>query len=302
MHEHVACSGFTFTIPSDLWPRIPDEDIHVLERFVIEILTEYFGGERSVLVKGQKRLYRYVIGGDVAGQWFHSFKPWEKGNVWRGFDPHVHAAVYSVMYDRLMEVPSLSGVERGAFVLRRLGLSNAEVQKMRLEMASEWKERVEARYGKSRFQAVGKGPKGYASSWVVDYRYFPRRHDVEHWLDYMFRPEVKDAYREVVHNNSRPSSEGEWAWFKRMVSVKAKGEHRHSGFGWMANVSLNRYVKRLGIQFKPKAERDKERRRVPCYRCDGEMKCSWYDRVLTLEDVVKGGYPFLVSAGGGKNG
>ncbi len=302
LHEYVGCSGLTFTMPSDLWPKIPDEDIAVLERFVIEILTEYYGGERSVSVKGQKRLYRYVIGGDVAGQWFHSFKPWQKGNVWRGFSPHVHVAVYSVMYDRLMEVTTLNSVERGVFVLRRLGLSNAEVQKLRLELAAKWKECVEARYGKSRFQAVGKGPKGYASSWVVDYRYFQRRYDVEHWLDYMFRSEVKDAYREVVHNDSRPSSEGEWAWFKRMVSVRAKGVHRHSGFGWMANVNLNRYVKRLGIQFKPKVERDKERRRMPCYRCGGEMKSSWFDRVLTLEDVVSRGVPFLVSAGGGKNG
>ena len=141
-----------------------------MEGMVRDILAEYYGGEHLPSRGRQKRLCRYVIGGEVAAQAFHSFHPEKNGNVWRGFDPHVHASVYSVMFDRAYAIQGLEGEELGAFVKRRLGLSNSEVQALRLKLASEYKRRFENRYGKSKFQTVGKGPKGEDSSWVVNYR------------------------------------------------------------------------------------------------------------------------------------
>jgi hypothetical protein len=216
LKEPVGCSGITFTSPSDTWKLVRDyckkwnrtlwEELRVLEQMVKDILVEHFGGEFLPSSNHQKRVRRCVIGGEIAAQGFHSFHEGKKGNVWRGFDPHVHATVYSVMYDRAYVTQGANGEqETGAFVKRKLSLSNAEIQKLRMTLATKYKDRFEARYGKSQFQIFGKkGAKGEDSSWVVNYRYYPRRHDVEHWISYLFRSEVQECYREVVWNKCVP--------------------------------------------------------------------------------------------------
>lgn len=300
LHETVSCSMFTFTIPSDLWERI-DQDTDALpklERKVVEILADHFGGE-FVSVGGQKRVRRYVLGGDVVGQFFHSFHPAKecrgkgcrrcsgrgcKGNVWKGADYHVHVIVYSLMYDRLCEVYGLDGLSKGAFVRRTLSLSAGEVRKMCFELGGAWRRGVEADYGKSS-----------ASEFVVNYRYYLKGHDVEFCLGYVFRPEVQDTYREVVYNCCPPRTDEERAWFKRMLTLRKPGSHRHSGFGWMSNAVLNKYSRRVRIQFKPKAVRLKARRKLFCDRCGAGMVSSWYDRPLTLEEVVGRGLGVLIS-------
>lgn len=50
---------------------------------------------------------------------------------------------------------------------------------MCFELGGRWRREVEAEYGESS-----------ASEFVVNYRYYPRRHDVEFCLDYAFRSEV----------------------------------------------------------------------------------------------------------------
>jgi hypothetical protein len=304
LHEPVACSGFTFTSPSDTWKLVRDfcrkwnrslwDELKVIEGMVKDTLVEHYGGESLPSEGHQKRLRRYVIGGDLAAQPFHSFHQWKKGNVWRGFMPHVHASVYSVMFDRAYVLHGLEGDKVGAFVKRRLGLSNSEVQALRLKLASEYKRRFEARYGKSKFQAVGKGPKGQDSSWIVNYRYYPRRHDVEHWTSYMFRSEVQECYREVVWNRDAPSTEGERGWFRELVSIRDRGSHGHVAFGWMSSPVLNKYARRLGVAFEPKAKRDANRRLIPCSKCgDGIIRFSWYERRVTLSELGEAGIPIL---------
>jgi hypothetical protein len=285
LHEEVSSSMFTFTTPSDMWDRIGEdpEAMAKLERIVIRVLSRCLDGQRSISVPGQKRVSRYVVGGDVVGQWFHSHHSDNVGNVWRGYDAHVHALVYSLMYDRLYEVYGVDGLSKGAFVRRTLSLSRGEVRQMCYELGRKWKAEVEAEYGQSS-QPV----------WVVNYRYYPRRHDVEFCLGYAFRSEVQEAYREVVWNGCAPRNEGETEWFRRMLSVRGRGKHRYSGFGWMANAVLNKYAVRIGVQFKPKADRLKERRKVFCDRCGSEMVSSWFDRPLSVEEVVSRGLAVLV--------
>ncbi len=315
LHEPVACSGITFTSPSDTWKLVREycrkwnrtiwEELKVMEGMVRDILAEYYGGEHLPSKGRQKRLCRYVIGGEVAAQAFHSFHPEKNGNVWRGFDPHVHASVYSVMFDRAYAIQGLEGEELGAFVKRRLGLSNSEVQALRLKLASEYKRRFENRYGKSKFQTVGKGPKGEDSSWVVNYRYYPHRHDVERWTSYMFRSEVQECYREIVWNSRAPSAEGEKEWFKELLLTRERGSHRHVAFGWVSSPVLNRYAKRLGVQFEPKAKRDAERRVVPCFKCGvGVLRFEWYERKVTLSELGASSIPILGRGyqGGGPRG
>lgn len=188
-----------------------------------------------------------------------------------------------MMYDRLCEVYGLDGFSNGAFVRRTLSLSAGEVRKMCLELGGAWRREVESDYGKSS-----------ASEFVVNYRYYPKRHDVEFCLGYVFRPEVQDAYREVVHNACPPRTDEEGAWFKRMLTLRKPGSHRHSGFGWMSNAVLNKYSRRVGIQFRPKADRLKARRKPFCDQCGAEMVSSWYDTPLTLEEVVGRGLGVLI--------
>jgi hypothetical protein len=303
LNEPVACSGLTFTSPSDTWKLVRDyckrqgvslwDELRVIERKVKDILLNYYGGEFLRSEGHQKRLHRYVIGGEIVAQGFHSFHAWKKGNVWRGFDPHVHATVYSMMYDRAYVVHGEEGQQTGAFVKRRLGLSNVEVQELRKNLAREYKEWFEARYGKSKFQAIGKGPKGGDSSWVVNYRYYPRRHDVEHWLSYLFRSEVQECYREVVWNKSAPAQGGQADWFRELLEMRNKGLHRHVSFGWISSPVLNKYVRRLGVQFQPKAKRDAKRRQIPCYRCDGVMQLDWNYPIMSLSDLAAASIPVL---------
>jgi len=290
LHEQVASSMFTFTTPSVMWEKLEDSpnSISYLEEFVREVLLEYFGGERCAPVEGQKRLKRYVVGGDVVGQWFHSFHPDRKGNVWRGFDAHVHASMYSVMFDRLAEVYTSDGLRKGAFVRRTLSLSRGEVRRMCYELGRMFKAKVEARYGKSG-----------VSEWVVNYRYYPRRHDVQFMLEYMFRSEVQDAYREVVWNNCAPRDEAERSWFRRMLDVRRRGLHRYSGYGFMANAVLNRYARRVGLELKTKSQRLKARHRLFCDRCGGEMVTTWYDEDLTIYGVLSRGLSVVVHSSGG---
>ncbi|MDG6937320.1 MAG: hypothetical protein JRN42_02105 [Nitrososphaerota archaeon] len=76
LHETVSASMFTFTMKDDLWERVDADPnaARALERIVVKVLSEYFGGE-SVPVEGQKSVRRYVLGGDVAAQFSHSFHP-----------------------------------------------------------------------------------------------------------------------------------------------------------------------------------------------------------------------------------
>jgi hypothetical protein len=291
---------FTFTMKDDLWDSVDEDENAVsnLERKAVKVLSNHFGGE-YVSVEGQKRVRRYVLGGDVVGQFSHSFHSAKecrgtgcsrckgkgcRGNVWKGADYHVHVLVYSMMHDRLCEVYGLDGLSKGAFVRRTLSLSPGEVRKMCFELGRRWRREVEADYGKSS-----------ASEFVVNYRYYPRRHDVEFCLAYAFRSEVQDAYREVMYNACAPGTDEERAWFKRMLTMRRKGSHRHSGFGWMSNSVLNKYSRRVGVQFKPKAVRLKERRKLFCDRCGAEMVSNWFDRPLTLEEVASRGLGVLVS-------
>ena len=234
----VSGSMFTFSPPSDMWPRM-DKDPDAVrkgEKLVAKVVSDYFGGE-SVSVEGQKRIRRYVVGGEVVGQWFHSFhKASEcrgrechrcggrgcRGNVWRGADYHFHLFLDALLYDRLYEVYGLDGLSKGAFVKRTLSLSRGEVRKMCYELGRRFRATFEAEWGESS-----------ASEWVVNYRYYPGRQDAEFCLSYMLRSEVFDAYREVVYNGCVPRTEEEEAWFQRMLSIRKRNQHRYSSFGWM---------------------------------------------------------------------
>jgi hypothetical protein len=275
------------------------------EKIVVAQVSDFFGGE-LVSVEGQKRVRRYVVGGEVVGQWFHSFHPvsecWGrncsrcggrgcKGNVWRAADYHFHLFLDAILYDRQYEVYGLDGLSKGAFVKRTLSLSRGEIRKMCLELGRRFKAAFEAEWGRS-----------WASEWIVNYRYYAGRTDVEHCLLYMFRSEVFDAYREVVYNDCAPRNDEEKAWFERMLSIRKKGQHRYSSFGWASSAVLNKYARRLGIQFKPKVERERHRRRVYCDRCGSEMRSSWYAMTLTFEEVVSRGLSILVRVGRREHG
>ncbi|MDG6981082.1 MAG: hypothetical protein JRN51_08245 [Nitrososphaerota archaeon] len=214
-----------------------------------------------------------------------------KGNVWRGADYHVHAVVYSMMFDRLYEVYGLDGLSKGAFVKRTLSLSRGEVRRMCYELGRAWRREVEALYGESS-----------ASEFVVNYRYYPESHDVKFCLEYTFRPEVRDAYREVVYNNCAPRTDEETVWFEQMLTKRKPWSHRHSGFGWMSNAVLNKYAWRVGVQFKRKADRMKVRRTLFCDLCGAKMESNWYDKPLTLEEVVHLGLGILISDRRGEDG
>jgi len=298
----VSGSMFTFSPPSDMWLRM-DKDPDAVrkgEKLVVKIVSNYFGGELAS-VEGQKRVRRYVVGGEVVGQWFHSFHKASdcrskdchrcgghgcKGNVWRGADYHFHLFLDALLYDRQYEVYGLDGLSKGAFVKRTLSLSRGEVRRMCYGLGRRFKAAFEAEWGESA-----------ASEWVVNCRYYPSRKDVEFCLSYMFRSEVFDAYREVVYNGCAPRTEEERAWFQRMLSIRKRGQHRYSSFGWMSNAVLNKYARRLGVQFKPKSERSKERHRVYCDRCGGEMHTSWYEKTFTFEEVASQNIPILIRVG-----
>ncbi len=303
----VSGSMFTFSPPSDMWPRM-DKDpgaIRKGEKLIVKIVSEYFGGEH-VSVEGQKRVRRYVVGGEVVGQWFHSFHRASecrgkechrcggrgcKGNVWRGADYHFHLFLDALLYDRQYEVYGIDGLSKGAFVKRTLSLSSGEVRMMCYELGGRFRAAFEAEWGHSS-----------ASEWVVNYRYYQDRKDVEFCLSYMFRSEVFDAYREVVYNGCAPRSEEEEAWFKRMLSIRKSGQHRYSSFGWMSNAVLNKYARRIGVQFKRKQDRRKDRHRVHCDRCGGEMHASWFDKTFTFEELLVQNIPVLVRVGGRGHG
>jgi hypothetical protein len=57
---------------------------------------------------------------------------------------------------------------------------------------------------------------------------------------------------------------------------------------------LNKYSRRLGMEFEPKAKRDARRRAVPCYRCDGVIRFEWYETsVWSLRDLASSEIPII---------
>ncbi len=346
LHDHIGYSGFEFTLPIDIQEKVTESDLKQLRDWVIEILTEYYAGEKLRYDNRHARK-RFAIGGMVAVQWWHSYRSVEngglKGNVWRGWYPHVHATVYDRMWDNKACLFGEDGMRRtdGAFVKRRLSLSVAEVNALRITLAKKWKAKVEAKFGKSTFQAVGVGPKGYDQSWDVHYEYGVARVDAERRAAYMIRSVVQDSYREVVHNNSLPT-EQQKGWAARMLT-RQKHKKSYVAFGWMADSVVNKYASSLVVvcpnlvcghkshgkrcsvelQFGPclckgtkiiplKKERDRERRKIYCHslmkdRFGEEVVCGLlmerFGGTVSHEEVVeRRGEVLCNSYGRGVNG
>ncbi len=334
LHDKVSYSGFEFTIPHDLWDKIGEADLKTLRDWAIDILKEYYGAEfvesgDKAKDRHRSRKRRYVIGGIVAAQFWHSFTVKRKGNVWRGWYPHVHATVWDRMWDNRASQYDVDGFAKGggAFVKRRVSLSGHEVKALRDKIENAWRSRVEGKFGKSN-----------APVWNMHYSYGDTRADAERRAAYMIRGVVQDSYREAVHNGYQPS-ETQKAWVSKMLTPQ-RHKKRYVAFGWFADCVVNRYVAKAmigGLRSCPqdrcghaphlgrcavkvgytewpdspkeryveraclceglrpiakKKERDRERRKVYCPNCGGEMErqdcVRSHQEVLDINGVVMG--------------
>jgi hypothetical protein len=89
-------------------------------------------------------------------------------------------------------------------------------------------------------------------------------------------------------------SDGEKSWFLELLEMRKKWSHRHISFGWMCPAVLNKYARRIGVEFERKVKRAAGRRVLPCFKCgEGVMMFQWAGRNLTLADLADAGIPIL---------
>ena len=212
---------------------------------------------------------RVVVGGVASVHVMHSYHPWQKGNAWRGWFPHVNVVVLDRQWDHLARWMDVQGVSHdGAFVHRRVTQEKAAFEGMRVRLATRWMVAVESKFGPSRFRAVGVGPKGGASTWSVNVEPVAAEAEVERTIAYNIRPSKFDAIMEAVEG--AVPTDDELPWVARMV-VKHPRRKDYAYFGWLHESVRNDYLGRVGVHVPALKERREILRKRLCIRCGGNI-------------------------------
>jgi hypothetical protein len=248
-NDGVQLSYFVLTMPDWLTYLVTEKDLSWLRSFAVSIVQDELGGVMIASADGrQKKRRRVVIGGLAANHIMHSFDPLKKGNVWRGWFPHVNVVVLDRQYDHMGSWYGVDGTRYdGAFVHRKVSLSPDVVNGMRLRLAGRWENGLRRHFGiPADFHPTeGRGRKGFESSWNVNYSYGDTTEDSDRIIAYVMRPSTYDAVMEAIEGGA--PSDDELGWVDRMLAHD-RGKKSYTYFGWMADCVSSGFADKLREQ------------------------------------------------------
>ena len=197
---------------------------------------------------------RYQLAGEI------SIHHWSSSNPFRGQFIHVHFTILNLSLLR-----SERRFVKNIFVSY---LTPPRLQAMR----EAWTRAVNAEFGVN------------TKDTDVHYHYSKGLGHLRHRFEYSFRLPVHDVYRLVTQAVVPVEADPAWIW--RMFSRNGSKSKRIRWFGWLQESRRREAFALLGVEYKTKAQRDEERKKVICPICHQEMWIvSTGDR---WEDVTEG--------------
>jgi len=92
---------------------------------------------------------------------------------------------------------------------------------------------------------------------------------LRHRLEYSFRLPIHDVYRVVAHEVDPSDIDPDWV--RKMLDRNGSKAKRVRWFGWLQESCRREAFAILEVEYRTKAQRDKERKKVYCPRCGLEM-------------------------------
>ena len=233
----VEFASFEFTVPRDMQLEISDEHLGDLRTSANAIVAKLLSDHGNIVPMGKSCV-----------QWWHTSNPF-LGNY-----PHVHGVVYSLVFDKELNAPDVTGATNGKGDFRQINLYLSREQLD--EMRALWLKALYA-YGKTKSKNV-------VVRWHVS-RGYGR---LAHRLSYMHRGATNDFFRYVTQARffeavmASPNVD----WVRRCLERPAHFKHV-SGFGMLAESRMYKWAERLGLSIPRKPVRDRARKRVKCPHC-----------------------------------
>jgi len=219
-----------FTVASDVWPKIPRDNLPSFARIGYETMQEYFDSFLGWKVK---------FGIDIAPQYWHS------NNAGLGFYPHLHCVIPRLFVDA--ETGRLSTTDF-------MWLNNARIKTI-------WRRRVEEAYGRSSARR-GFGGRGSEMFSVRITAYDHVGPPLPERLKYVYRGIVFN-YEGIVKNGMDYLK-----WDRDFIRWTLLSRHvRHLGFGLFAPRNLSaksQFMRTVGLDYETRIVRSKRRRKKVC--------------------------------------
>ncbi|MGD0396928.1 MAG: hypothetical protein ABSB26_08520 [Nitrososphaerales archaeon] len=211
---------------------------------------------------------RYQLAGEVSVHFWSSSAPFS------GWQPHIHWTLFDLVLDKVSN----------RFVRIPLHLTGERLHALRMA----WRDAVNSEFG-TNYEEID-----------IHYRYSKGLGHLRHRLEYSFRTATIDFYKTVL--NAVVPVDADPAWIQRAL-LRTDKSKRVVWFGWLQDRNRGKAFSIIDLEWKRKAERDKERKKVICPLCGEEMHLvSVWD---TWEDFADVDVPCILGyreSGGGLRG
>ncbi|MDV3293728.1 MAG: hypothetical protein LYZ70_05605 [Nitrososphaerales archaeon] len=232
-----------FTVGKDLWPRIPRDKLSRFARIGYKTMQQVFD---------EKLGFKARFGMEISPQYWHS------SAAGLGLYPHLHSVIPRLFVDEA--TGKLSTVD-----MLRLPIGRVKVL---------WRKNVEAVYGKSSSSFKS----GSREMFSVRVRRYERVYPLIERLKYVYRGAIFD-YEKYVNQGSDYSG-----WDREFVRWSLFSRHfRHIGYGLFAGLNLSAkspFMRRIGLDYKTRMLREKERRKKWCPECGALVGGRMHDVAL----------------------
>lgn len=196
---------------------------------------------------------RYQLGGEVSVHFWSSSAPFS------GWQPHIHWTLLDLVLDRVSN----------KFVRIPLHLTEERLRALRLA----WRDAVNREFGTD-FQEID-----------IHYHHSKGIGHLRHRFEYSFRTATVDFYKAVLNAVVPVDTDPEWI---RRALLRTGKSKRVVWFGWLQDRNRGKAFNLIDLEWKRKAERDKERKKVICPLCGEEMRLIFaWDKWEDFEDVTE---------------
>ena len=197
---------------------------------------------------------RYQLAGEVSVHF------WSSSNPFSGWNPHVHFTILDL------------GLVRSGGWFERFQMHLTQDQIRELRMA--WRDAVNQEFGTCYEETD------------VHYHYSRGLGHLRHRLSYSFRSPIVDFYKLVTMAVIPADADPEWV--KRALVRGGSKKKRVIWFGWLQDRNRSKAFGLIDVEWRRKAERDKERKLVICPLCGEEMRLiSTTDRWEDFADITE---------------
>jgi hypothetical protein len=201
-------------------------------------------------------------------QWWHSYNPSRKGNIFRGLHVHVHGLILDFGFDGERVIP-----------FARMFISNDPGFK---RLRALWLSNLRAEYGDFEVRDV--------DCWIG---YEKGGAALKHELDYVFRSPVRDLYQTVEHECLPEGYSARWV--AQMLRGRGHAQ-RISYYGYLSSVNMSPksdFMAFLGLELLDRKSYNAERKKVYCPNCNCLME-PVLGCVEDTDEVIARGGQFLV--------